>query len=521
MPKFTGMLVTLPSPGTASRRRTCRRRPNFCGYRRTILFPLLILLATTLRGAELPACTVQQKWLGSKTPLATPYYVMDSGQTGPVVLVVGGLRSDEAGSAAAEQISAWNVRRGKLIVVPQANRFAVGVCLRAVSSEPGENQRDMHHDFPVKSTDVPQSPLAELIWELVCDIKPDWLLELHEGLRPAAQERGNAGNSIVAVRDTAARKAAARMIAAANQTITATNLQFVVLKGPPIKGSLARAAGDLLGSKALILETLRTEQNLFLRTRQHRLMVHQLLHDLEMDASAADVLVRRNPVSIAAAIYDDLGSHASTRLDHNLASRGDMVVHRIGSDDVDAGVLSQFDVLIVPGGSGTLQARELGKTGRDAIRKFVWHGGGYVGTCAGAYLASLHHKHSLGILNATIADADRGKGTVNLEFNAAGQKILGPQPGLVAAFYHNGPVWGPGEGTKPFAEAWACFRTEITEPDKTPQARMIGSPALLAGRYGRGRVLCASPHIEATEGLEEMFRRMVRWAAGAKPDAQR
>ena len=43
---------------------------------------------------------------------------------------------------------------------------------------------------------------------------------------------------------------------------------------------------------------------------------------------------------------------------------------------------------------------------------------------------------------------------------------------------------------------------------------MAGTPALLAGRYGKGRVLCSSPHPEAMPELDESFRRMLRWAAG-------
>ena len=54
---------------------------------------------------------------------------------------------------------------------------------------------------------------------------------------------------------------------------------------------------------------------------------------------------------------------------------------------VSAGVLDRFDVLIQPGGSGSAQAKALEEEGRDKIRKFVDGGGGYLGICAGSYLA--------------------------------------------------------------------------------------------------------------------------------------
>ena len=51
-------------------------------------------------------------------------------------------------------------------------------------------------------------------------------------------------------------------------------------------------------------------------------------------------------------------------------------------------VLKDFDVVIVPGGSATSQAKRLGPSGCDALVRFVENGGGYVGVCAGAFLAA-------------------------------------------------------------------------------------------------------------------------------------
>ena len=45
-----------------------------------------------------------------------------------------------------------------------------------------------------------------------------------------------------------------------------------------------------------------------------------------------------------------------------------------------------FDVLVFPGGSGNGQATALGESGLAAVRAFVTAGGGYIGTCGGAFL---------------------------------------------------------------------------------------------------------------------------------------
>src|SRR4051812_18762966 len=77
---------------------------------------------------------------------------------------------------------------------------------------------------------------------------------------------------------------------------------------------------------------------------------------------------------------------------------------RVGAKDIREGVLKEMDVLVQPGGSGSKQAEALQPEGCDAIREFVKGGGGYVGICAGSYLATTDYTWSLGILNAKVVD---------------------------------------------------------------------------------------------------------------------
>lgn len=67
-----------------------------------------------------------------------------------------------------------------------------------------------------------------------------------------------------------------------------------------------------------------------------------------------------------------------------------------------------FDVLLVPGGSAAVDARLLGETGRKAVRDFVWHGGGYCGVCAGAFLALRYTsaEESLALVDASASMHD-------------------------------------------------------------------------------------------------------------------
>src|SRR5262249_1688847 len=66
------------------------------------------------------------------------------------------------------------------------------------------------------------------------------------------------------------------------------------------------------------------------------------------------------------------------------------------------GRLARFDVLIFPGGRAHKQAAALGENARGAVKDFIRSGGGYVGICAGGFLASAQYDWSLGLVNTRI-----------------------------------------------------------------------------------------------------------------------
>ncbi len=65
------------------------------------------------------------------------------------------------------------------------------------------------------------------------------------------------------------------------------------------------------------------------------------------------------------------------------------------------------------------------------MRKFVQNGGGYIGICAGAYLACDRFSWSTKMLNARTVSQKwkRGKGNVEIELTDEGKKILGDVDG--------------------------------------------------------------------------------------------
>lgn len=180
--------------------------------------------------------------------------------------------------------------------------------------------------------------------------------------------------------------------------------------------------------------------------------------------------------------------------------------------------LGAFDVIVFPGGSGSGQSKAIGEAGLNNVREFVKNGGGYVGICAGAYLACSNFSWGLGILNAgTVSNKwRRGQGIVDVEMTGSRPEILGDVKGVFKVRYNNGPILKPGDRTDiPAYTPLVLFRTEMAL-NGTPVGVMVNSPAQAASTFGKGRVFVSSPHPEGTPGLENLIPRGVFWAAGEK-----
>ena len=219
---------------------------------------------------------------------------------------------------------------------------------------------------------------------------------------------------------------------------------------------------------------------------------------------------------VRVAIFQDKGVSGKgvPRSMQFLTNAADIRISKLNGHAIASGALTNFDVVVFTGGSGSQQAASLGETGREQVRSFVKQGGGYIGICAGAYLACSGFDWGLGIINAkTVSQkSQRGKGSVQVEFGTQGKKITGIDPGKYDVLYANGPIIRTASRSDlPRYESLAYFRTELAE-NGTPKDVMIDSPAIARTEYGKGRVLFCSPHPEQTDGMEKFLESSVRWA---------
>lgn len=201
----------------------------------------------------------------------------------------------------------------------------------------------------------------------------------------------------------------------------------------------------------------------------------------------------------------------------------EIIVSRITADQIKTGELNVVDVLIHPGGSGSRQGKALGEAGRSKVRSFVKNGGGYLGVCAGSYLATNDYSWSLNLIDAKVVDRRhwaRGTGMVKLRLSPTGSSFFGQLPGEVEIHYGQGPLLGRREWDDlevPDYQSLAVYKTGIAEKG-APTGIMPGTSAIVRGRYGSGRILCFSPHPEMTNGRESMINVAVAWLAGVKDE---
>jgi hypothetical protein len=193
-------------------------------------------------------------------------------------------------------------------------------------------------------------------------------------------------------------------------------------------------------------------------------------------------------------------------------------ITRITVDDIRGGKLSALDVLVHPGGSGGKQGRALEEEGREAVRQFVREGGGVLGVCAGAYLATNDYSWSLNLIDAKVVDRKhwaRGTGMVKIKLSPAGSEFFNHDGDEMSIDYGQGPLLARREWDDPDVpdyESLAIYASEIAKKG-APQGIMIGNSAIVRAEYGNGRVFAISPHPEKTDGLHYMIPLAASWLA--------
>ncbi|QDV16315.1 hypothetical protein Pan153_09420 [Gimesia panareensis] len=425
------------------------------------------------------------------------YLQQTSDRPGPVVAVVG-LSADagDAGMRAAQQIAHWKITCGSLTVIMRANPTSGLLQQKRVSL--GKQSRQ-----------------GESVEQVLQEIKPDWVIELTESFDAHSLIAEAEGAQVLGAGDEKAMpQLLVSMAVAAQKAGTGEE--------PRWESRLVEDLATEKASRIVVVTSAKDprERREWYRTRQQRAAVHALLKQLQLrppDSSPDELMpAEREAGRIRVAIYQGPGAVSSSGHDpvwiqHTLEALPDFQTALIGPTDIQAGGLSRFDVLLVGGGLSNRQARGLGAEGRAAIVRFVESGGGYVGICAGMFLASSDSETRLHLLPIDVTGSS-GIGKVKLDFQAKDEiRVQGTHP----AKFSGGPVEVRlQQEADESVKILAWFRSE--PKDKKTSRTLTDTPAIVSGSHGQGRVFVFSPHCERYPGPRAAFHNALRWAAGAE-----
>ncbi len=196
------------------------------------------------------AQTTTKITVASGTKYATPLYIIDSGKAGPTVMIVGGVHGNEpAGYTAAAKVKDFNIKKGKLLVLPQANKRAVAAGKRSMGGA------DLNRDFPRSKSDSADNTLSKAIFSVVKKYDPDWLMDMHEGANyQKLTSSSSVGQSLIYYPDSQTRVVGQKIVNSMNANISTSYKKFSLLRYP-VSGSLSRAAAIVCGSNSFIFET--------------------------------------------------------------------------------------------------------------------------------------------------------------------------------------------------------------------------------------------------------------------------
>jgi glutamine amidotransferase-like uncharacterized protein len=152
--------------------------------------------------------------------------------------------------------------------------------------------------------------------------------------------------------------------------------------------------------------------------------------------------------------------------------------------DIRSGGLGDCSLLIVAGGYTARYVDALGEEGFEQIREFVAGGGGYIGICAGAYIAAQNvevpgRPPGLGIIEIE-NERKAGQGIRTITIAKPEHPVVKGYTGGVDIWYQNGPMMKAGEGV----ETLAVYEE--------------GGAAIVCATYGEGKVVIFSPHPEGS-----------------------
>ena len=232
-------------------------------------------------------------------------------------------------------------------------------------------------------------------------------------------------------------------------------------------------------------------------------------------------------------MLDGLGSGHTNMTEAFAAAQLDsrISIKYITSGDIAWGVLDSLDVLIIPGGGGSMHTFSLGDTNIGIIKKWTENGGGILCICAGAYALSHTPDYAcFGMNGAQVVDLDhssRGQGLCALGITEEGKKLFPELASVdtIHVMFENGPMLAPADSAtlaQSPATDYTVFTTMLSDVhvgEEFQAGISPGKPFMLGNNYGKGRVFTSIGHPEGSASFGWMIPRILWWCAQKEDQA--
>ncbi|MGM0601951.1 MAG: DUF6305 family protein [Bacillota bacterium] len=185
-----------------------------------------------------------------KTQSQAVEYYINGEQTEKTIIINAGTHGDETASQlAAVKMMEPLVDGGRIIIIPRANPEAISAGMRNYP----ENEL-LNRSFPGELNGSYAENRAAELFNLIESFSPDLLIDLHESQEFNFIDKKYLGQSLIACADEDSIWQGAAAVETVNSDIKNKKEKFVLIS-PPVKGSLAWAAGEHLNIPAFTLET--------------------------------------------------------------------------------------------------------------------------------------------------------------------------------------------------------------------------------------------------------------------------
>lgn len=208
------------------------------------------------------------------TKVETKTYINDSNKSGPTVFIIAGIHGNEvAGIETAKELAECIPEKGRLIVLPMANKPAYENNLRTM-----QYMEDLNRNFPGNNAGNITQKLACEIVGLIDEYRPDVVIDLHESKDSYQNDKSRLGDTIIFTPNDEildeTTKLVMHIVDQYNRNLQ-PNVELTFLSGAP-DGSINKEITGLYNIPVITVET-NSKLELEERKIQHKEIVNIIL----------------------------------------------------------------------------------------------------------------------------------------------------------------------------------------------------------------------------------------------------